>query len=49
MSKDRIKKGAYIDPEHEKFLEETSKNFSLFVRNKIEEEMQKEGYGQEQE
>ncbi len=39
-----VRKSAYINEEHDKYLEDTGKNFSLWVRNKIDEEMQKDGY-----
>ena len=45
MSKeDTVRKSAYINEEHQEYLQDTGKNFSLWVRNKIEEEMQKDGY-----
>lgn len=44
MSQELKQKGIYIRPDQEEWLEETGRNFSLWIRNKIDEEMQKDGY-----
>ena len=44
MSQELKQKGIYIRPDQEEWLEDTGKNFSLWIRNKIDEEMQKDGY-----
>jgi len=41
---ERVRKTAYISSEHDKYMKETDKNFSLWIRNKIEEAMNKDGY-----